>query len=116
MVTVRLMKRLGADLACFISLVDSIEGQSLQHAQELVVLVLLESSGDELQRSLHAHKTPAFQDNREVNSLFELLISTDVFTPWRFASPGPHRWGEAFSLKHPYHEPEPLDDAQGLEG
>ena len=49
------MKWLGADLACLISPVDSIEGQSLQNAQELVVFVLLESRVDELQRGLQAH-------------------------------------------------------------
>ena len=50
------MKCLGAYLACLISLVDSVEGQSLQNAQELTVFVLLESRVDELQRGLHAHK------------------------------------------------------------
>ena len=50
------MKWLGADLACLISLVDSIEGQSLQNAQELIVFVLLESRIDELQCGLHAHR------------------------------------------------------------
>ena len=104
------MKLLGADLACLISLVDSIEGQSLQNAQELIVFVLLESRIDELQCGLHAHrKMRARLIVRQV-PLLELILIMDGPTPWGCASPGPHRWGEAFFPTPPYYVSSPLSE------
>ena len=50
----------------------------------------------------------------EASPLLEFTYSNHRPTPWDCASPGPHRWGEAFSPAPPYYEPNVLTGAQGI--